>query len=210
MSLEKYYPQGDYDEGSQFSLNEAEWHSYLSAVDAEAGKFLRLFILIRHVSNHLDIIFSKMKWNKVFVCKRTNNYDEDIDVTTFHKNPINVASKALFFFAEKIWGMLLKSCDKVLAEDCWKFSTSMNLIHVEMISGVASMDTCEYLLALCHFKNAVAGVQRILSILPSFCKFDEDFPGFNKDISIVLFDLRELAWCGIAMCKSANVGQEDD
>ena len=46
MSLEKYYPQGDYDEGSQFSLNEAGWHSYLSAVDVEAGKFLRLFILI--------------------------------------------------------------------------------------------------------------------------------------------------------------------
>ena len=106
--------------------------------------------------------------------------------------------------------MLLKSCDKVLAEDCWKLSTSMHLIHVEMISAVASMDTFEYLLALCHFKNAVAGVQRMLSILPSFCKFDEDFPGFNKDISIVLFDLRELAWCGIAMCKSASVGQEDD
>ena len=166
MSLEKYYPQGDYDEGSQFSLNEAGWHSYLSAVDVEAGKFLRLFILIRHVSNHLDIIFSKMRWNKVFVGKKISSYDDDIDVTTFHKNPINIASKALFFFAEKIWGMLLKSCDKVLAEDCWKLSTSMHLIHVEMISAVASMDTFEYLLALCHFKNAVAGVQRMLSILP--------------------------------------------
>ena len=54
MSLEKYYPLGDYDEGSQFSLNEAEWHSYLSAVDAEAGKFLRLFILIRHISNQVN------------------------------------------------------------------------------------------------------------------------------------------------------------
>ena len=151
-----------------------------------------------------------MRWDKVLVGKKINSYDEDIEITTFHKNPINIASKALFFFAEKILGMLLKSCDNVLADDCWKFSTSMNLIHIEMISGVASMDTCEYLLALCHFKNAISGVQKMLSILPSFCKFDENFPGFNKDISIVLFDLRELAWCGIAMCKSASADQEDD
>ena len=163
MSLGKYYPRGDYDEGSQFSLNEAEWYSYLSTVDAEAGKFLRLFILIRYVSNHLDIIFSKMRWDKVFVGKKISSYD-DIDVTTFHKNPINIA----FFFAEKIWGMLLKSCDKVLSEDCWKFFTSMHLIHVEMISGVASMDTCEYLLALCHFKNAVlAHGQRVFRVHPA-------------------------------------------
>ena len=191
MSREKYYPQGDYDEGSQFSLNEAEWHSYLSSVDGEAGKFLRIFILIRHVSNHLDIIFSKMRWDKVLVGKKVSSYDEDIEITTFHKNPINIASKALFFFAEKILGMLLKSCDNVLADDCWKFSTSMNLIHIEMISGVASMDTCEYLLALCHFKNAISGVQKMLSILPSFCKFQVLIKIFQ------LFCLIYVSWHGV-------------
>ena len=43
-----------------------------------------------------------MRWDKVLVGKKINSYDEDIEITTFHKNPINIASKALFFLRKDL------------------------------------------------------------------------------------------------------------
>ena len=43
-----------------------------------------------------------MRWDKVLVGKKVSSYDEDIEITTFHKNPINIASKALFFLRKDL------------------------------------------------------------------------------------------------------------
>jgi hypothetical protein len=207
MSVEKYFSHDtdDCDEDFPFTLNEREWHSYLAAIDAEAGKFFRLFVQSRHVSNHLDVIFAAMKWRRITFSGDDAAYNGDqVEVVTFHKNPVNIASKAIFFFMEKIWDFLLASGDGVAAPVCWNFAKLMNTMRTEMISGIANIDALEYMLSVCHFKNVMAAVNAALSALKKLPCADARMRWFASDFTTALFDIRELAWQSIVLCTVAE------
>ncbi|MDR1413680.1 MAG: hypothetical protein LBI56_01940 [Puniceicoccales bacterium] len=200
MDLERYFSQDDGESGFPFSLNEKDWHSYLAAIDSEAGKFFKLFIEKRYISNHLDIIFSEMSWKKIFF-NGGDCVDDDVEVVTFHKNPVNIASKAIFLFMEKIWDILLSREKHLSVELCWRFAKLMNIMQNEMLSGIANIDSCEYVLAVCHFKNVMAVVNRAMSSLELFPDLTGAMSGFMKDFIAALFDIRELAWQSIVLCN---------
>ena len=201
MSFEKYFSQDESDEGYFLSLNERDWHSYLDAIDSEAGKFLVLFIGSRHVSNHLDMIFSKMKWRKVIFDGYDCPNDDVVEVVTFHKNPVLIASRAIFFFMEKIWDVLVGEEKSLNSGICWHFAKLIATMREEMLSGVASVDSCEYVLGICHFKNVLAAVNGALSSMDKLPELDAKVKGFADDLTLALFDIRELAWQSIVMCN---------
>ncbi|MDR1401391.1 MAG: hypothetical protein LBI81_00325 [Puniceicoccales bacterium] len=200
MDLERYFLQDDGEGGFPFSLNEKDWSSYLAAIDSEAGKFFRLFIEKRYMSNHLDIIFSEMSWKKIFF-NGGDCVSSDVEVVTFHKNPVNIASKAIFFFVEKIWDILISREKKLPVETCWLFAKLMNIMQKEMLSGIANIDSCEYILAICHFKNVMAAVNSAINSLETFPDVSDRAKGFLRDFTMALFDIRELAWQSIVLCN---------
>ncbi|MDR1433512.1 MAG: hypothetical protein LBI61_04240 [Puniceicoccales bacterium] len=201
MNLEGYFSQDESDEGYFLSLSERGWHSYLDAVDSEAGKFFRLFIESRSISNHLDMIFAEMKWKKVIFdgCDCPN--EDGVEVVTFHKNPVLIASKAIFFFIERIWDVLVAEEKGLSAGTCWRFAKIIASMREEMLSGIASVDSCEYILGICHFKNVVAAVNDVLSSMWKLPKPGAKVNGFTNDFTVSLFDIRELAWQSIVMCN---------
>lgn len=209
MSLEKYYPQGDFEEWAQFSLTEKQWHVYLSAIDAEAGKFFKLFILTRHIANHLDMIFAKMKWDRV-VSGMSGRQSIMSDVVTFHKNPIYIATRSVCYFLEKILELLFSENKTLVVKDYWGFIKCINDIRCEMICGVANIDVGECLLAICHFKQAISYVNNAIVLAGQMPKFSGKMNGLKSDIGVALFDIRDLAWYGIAMSKHADCRNDDE
>jgi hypothetical protein len=211
MSVEKYFSRDadDCDGDCHFALNEKEWHSYLAAVDAEAGKFFRLFVRTRRASNHLDVIFSKMKWRRITFSGGDISRDDDkVEVVTFHKHPVNIASRAIFFFLEKICDFFIMNSGVIGVTDCWHFAKLMGTMRTEMLSGIANVDAMEYMLAVCHFKNVMAAVNGALFALR---KLPAKGPigRFLPDLTVALFDIRELAWQSIVLCTAAEKGCDD-
>ncbi|MDR2737887.1 MAG: hypothetical protein LBB18_03010 [Puniceicoccales bacterium] len=201
MKSEGYFLQDDNDEGLLFPMNEGNWHSYLAAIDAETGRFFKLFIENKHISNHLDVVFDAMQWGKIIFNGGGFMDGEEVEVVTFHKSPINIASRAIFFFMEKIWDIFVSECKSLNAAACWRLSKLMASMQREMLSGVASVDAGEYALGICHFKSVIAEVNCAIVAargLPDDC---EKATMFAKDFSVALFDIREIAWQSIMLCN---------
>jgi hypothetical protein len=204
MNFEKYFPLDENNEGYSFSLNEKDWHSYLAAIDTETGKLFRLFIESRHISNHLDMIFAAMRWKKIFFTSSRLEDDDSVEIVTFHRNPVYIASRAIFFFMEKIWDILVAEGKPLTAAACWHFAKLINSMQREMFGGIASIDSCEYILAVCHFKNVMAAVNDAIFSLRKVPPIGGKAEGFVHDFTVSLFDIRELAWQSISLCNVAE------
>ena len=208
MNFEKYFSSNEGDEGCSFSLSEKDWHSYLLAIDSEIAKFFKLFIQTRHISNHLDLVFTMMKWRRVIFTNERS--DDDVEVVTFHKNPVYIASRAILFFIEKLWDFLLQKCPNVTPSLCWEFAKLINTVKDEMLCGVVGVDSCDFLLSVCHFKNLVAAIDKIFLLVNRLPDLPDDLQGFYKDIQTALFDIRELAWQSIMLCKNSDRHYNDN
>ncbi|MDR2776432.1 MAG: hypothetical protein LBB17_00060 [Puniceicoccales bacterium] len=204
MNLEKYFLSEENNEGYPFSLKEKEWHSYLAAIDTETGKLFELLIESRHISNHLDIIFTAMQWKKIIFTSNRLDDDNSVEIVTFHRNPVYIASKAIFFFMEKIWDILVAEWKPLEVTTCWYFAKLMNTMQKEMFGGIASIDSCEYVLAVCHFKNVMAAVNNAMFSLKKLPLLEGKIKGFVYDFTVSLFDIRELAWQSISLCNVAE------
>jgi hypothetical protein len=210
MSKNGFLFQEDGDEGLLFQMLEGDWISYLTVIDDEAGRFFKLFIENRHVSNHLDIVFNAMRWGKIIFSSDDTSLDcEEIEVVTFHKSPVNIASRAVFFFIEKIWDIFLMKRKDVSAATCWNFAKLINTMQREMLSGIASVDSMEYDLAICHFKNVLAMVNEAILARSGLPDTGESTEKFIADLTIALFDIRELALQSIMMCSAAAANHGD-
>jgi hypothetical protein len=205
MNLEKYFSQNEDDESFSFSLSEKDWRSYLAAIDAEAGHFFRAFVESRCIANHLDMLFIAMKWKKiVFSGSLSSECDDEIEVVTFHKNPMNIAAKAVFFFMEKICDFLMENGKHFDVPTCWKFAKQLSAMKTEMLSGFASVEACEYLLGICHFKNVIAAVNGAIVCSWDISDVKNSCAGAIRDLTIALFDIREIAWQSIVLCNVAE------
>ncbi|MDR2779037.1 MAG: hypothetical protein LBB16_01990 [Puniceicoccales bacterium] len=204
MNFEKYFPLDENNEGYSFSLNEKDWRSYLAAIDTETGKFFKLFIESRHISNHLDMIFAAMQWRKIIFTSNRLDSGDSIEIVTFHKNPVYIASKAIFFFMEKIWDISISEGKSLTITTCWHFAKLINAMQKEMFGGIASIDSCEYVLAVCHFKNVMAVVNDAMFSLRKLPPIGGKAAGFIHDFAVSLFDVRELAWQSISLCNVAE------
>ncbi|MDR2628902.1 MAG: hypothetical protein LBC30_02860 [Puniceicoccales bacterium] len=204
MNLEKYFPSEENNEGYPFSLNEKDWYSYLAAIDTESGKLFELLIESRHISNHLDIIFAAMQWKKIIFTSNRLDDGNSVEIVTFHRNPVYIASKAIFFFMEKIWDILVAEWKPLEVTTCWYFAKLMNTMQKEMFGGIASIDSCEYVLAVCHFKNVMAAVNNAMFSLKKLPLLEGKVKGFVYDFTVSLFDIRELAWQSISLCNVAE------
>jgi intracellular sulfur oxidation DsrE/DsrF family protein len=204
MNVERYFSQDDSEEGFFSPLNETDWRSYLSAIDVEVGKFFKLFIESRHVSNHMDMIFSAMKWGKIIFTCDDGGDDDDVEVVTFHKSPVNIASRAIFFFMEKIIDVLVSEEKGISVRVCRNICRLIGIMRDEMLHGIASVDSCEYVLGVCHFKTVLAAVNEGVNFAKNLRESDSKMIPFANDLMIALFDVRELAWQSIVSCYAAE------
>jgi hypothetical protein len=211
MNFEEYfspYPC-DGDDGYSFPVSEREWHAYLATVDVEVERFFRLFLERKCFSNHLDSIFAEMKWEMIDFGQEEPVGEDSAEVATFHKTAVNIASRAIFFFIEVIWDIFVGECKDLEAAVCWRFSKILATMQREMVAGVANVGAFEYVLGVCHFKNVIVATHEALAAIGSLPEVSGPLAGFVRDFTIALFDIRELAWQGIVLCRMAEKYNDD-
>lgn len=200
-------------EGFPLYFGEGAWSSYLKEVDAERVEFLKMFIQMRHISNHLDVIFSKIRWNRVVFKSETG---EGIEVATFHKSPCFIATQAILSFIETVVMVALQQQKLVTPQWVFQFMSCLNAIQKNFTCGIACVDAEDFSLGICHLKKGMQSVQKAIALLKEFPtkQIDGESTHFTalcivKDLQLSLFDIRELLWSGILAC-TLNVSNQED
>jgi hypothetical protein len=197
------------DLGDQFSYawSERNGWRYLADIEGRVHKFYNLYIKSRHIANHLDFIFARMNWlRKPGRTHKVNPYENEIDATTFHCNPLNVAFSAIFAFLENVFDVAT-GCNSPLSQRSYfDMYRSIGAMLRESMCGMFSIDSMDYVLAVCHFKKVmreIDGTFAVCNDLLSSAK-DEISTSLLTDVRIAMFDIRELSWQAISLCDSAG------
>ncbi len=200
----------DWGDQSYYTWSEQSGRKYLLEVTKETKKFYELYIKLRHISNHLDFIFATMQWkqleNKIKIAR--DSFSDDVHINTFHGNPLNIAFTSIFAFIDSIFEVLIKSEYPFSTLNYFRLYRLVNKASLNQQQGVYSIDSGDFILATCHFKNVIATVNDLIRELSTLnaSKDSQDkeksLENFLKDMKIAMFDIRELSWQAISFCNT--------
>lgn len=200
----------DWSDPSAYIWSEYNGHKYLSDINVETGKFYNLYIKHRHVINHLDFIFLNMRWKRPEAHVRSLDDEKvlnDINITTFHCSPLNIACMAIFSFIENILDITTKHECCISQREYFEMYRLFNKILINQQQGIYSIDSNDYVLAICHFKTVISVINAMLALVVKIEQKD-NFQKENiaknclQDIRTAMYDIRELAWQAILFCNS--------
>jgi hypothetical protein len=187
-----------------FEWGEYQWRNYLNDSERDTARFLSIYNSVKEKPNHLDEAAKLMGWDVEDIAltndsddENNTDTDEDLDSIepyTLHKHPVFVVSHALCRYLQQSWEQLIRN--DVLQVDAvlhWRYAKSLHSGEMNAIMAIQALDLGDYGLVVCHFKNALNGVNQTLGLLDEILT-DETGPlqNFKNEMRIRLFDLREL------------------
>ncbi len=210
-NFEFNFSSDDWNDQSSYMWSEQSGRKYLLEVSKETEKFYNLYIRLRHIANHLDFIFATMLWKHIQSKAQNlnNDFKNDVNINTFHCNPLNIAFVAIFAFVENILEIALKANCSLSTLKYFYLHQLVNKVAFNQQQGIYSMDSGDYVLAICHFKNILSIINKILALLKEISlkspqKKENTLNNFLKDFNIAIFDLRELSWQAISLCNAIS------
>jgi hypothetical protein len=112
--------ENDGEDRGELAWNEFDWERYLREQDEAVNRYLALYEAHRAREDRIDVIAEKMSWaadgwREEEVEETEEEIDEATtdDVYTLHKNPIFIATKAIYLGLERSWIELAKDGAKV-------------------------------------------------------------------------------------------------
>jgi hypothetical protein len=200
----------DFGDQSSYLWTERNGRKYLAGVGESIGRFYELYIQTRHISNHMDLIFTKMKWLKLPSDAQKLGFHEDgNNVITFHRSPLYIAFSAILAFIENIFNVATQRNVSLPLVEYFDVCKSLNLISRELMCGIFSLDSTDYALATCHFKNVIRASNAILftcNILLASTDGENNSGLLDllTDLRIATFDIHELSWQATMLCDSTS------
>jgi hypothetical protein len=201
--LEFNFSFDDSGDQSSYVWSERNGQRYLASVDEHVHKFYELYVKSRCISNHLDFIFAKMNWvGKPGCVQKSDSYEGDDDIATFHCSPLNIAFNAVFAFLENIFDIATRGDSPLSRRHYFSMYRLIDAMLRESMCGIFSIDSADYVLATCHFKRVMRGANSMLFVCNDLLSSADDATGLLVDVRTAMFDIRELSWHAISLCDS--------
>jgi len=200
-------------EEGEFSADdwsEADWRRYLTQIDVETTLFLKKFVQLRHIINHLDLIALQMGW--------TQQEDNSIEAImqkrwregpqTLHKHPVYIVTHGLYHFLYKNWELYQECSPDLNPQISWIYARLLGSGEHDALLGIACMDVDDPVLAICHFKSALQSINYGMGLIQKAPETSEKAGLLLHDAILACFDLREVWLRVMANCR--DIGREED
>ena len=206
--------------------DENQWRKYLKDSDNDIQRFLSIYNVYKDKPNHFDEIASEMGWDTENISladefdltevenNLEDNFDEESVLTPYTplNHPVIIVTHALYTSLRQIWENYINENGSYASPQiCWQYASSLHQAEMNVILAVHAIDLGDYGLTICHLKNSLSALNRTLSLLSQIVHPDETFLAeFRQEISIRLFDLRELWIRVMEDCRSERNRRTDN
>jgi hypothetical protein len=201
------FQNNEWEDRGELAWSEFDWERYLKSQDDTLVRYLAAYDPIADAQGRIDEVARQLGWdpNDTWDSGEEEPDDEedskieapqsreDFDPYTVHRNPVFIATRALFtsisFFAERV------------AEDPAKFPPRLAVaflrhLHNAEISAVLAiqgLDLGDYALGISLLKRALASLNHAIGELPATeSERNKHFAKFRDYAMPRLFDLREI------------------
>jgi hypothetical protein len=141
---------------------------------------------------------------------------EEDDPYTLHKNPIHVATRALFFSLKRTWEQTADDPAKVPQKLAIAHYAALSRAEDQAMQAVSALDFGDYAMAISLFKRALRDLNLTMATLdPETCAHSRALTHYREEALPRLFDLREV-WlrvmgeCRDELARPSEDGDEDD
>jgi hypothetical protein len=213
----------DWEDRGELAWNEFDWERYLREQDDTVATYLRYYESCRHSSDRIDAVAEKMGWGQNDWPEESDGGSEnqidgddpgfvdDDEVYTLHKNPIFIATKAIYLGLNRSWGLMAADPAKAPQPLAVQVLSSLHRGEEQAVQAIHALDFGDYAMAVSQFKRALSALNITLALL------DRDpsthYPQVDawRDVAMPqLFDLREIWLRVMGECRAELDRPVDD
>ncbi|MEN9841216.1 MAG: hypothetical protein RL376_1016 [Verrucomicrobiota bacterium] len=225
----------EWEDRGELVWNEFDWERYLRQQDETVLRYLAFYEQLKGKSERLDEAARLMGWGvEDWTSEGTLDGDDDeddednddeptevdlgdeADPYTLHKNPIFVASRALFLSLKRSWEQLAESEQKVPQKLALAYYAALLRTEDQAMQAISALDFGDYAMAISLFKRALRDLNGTLANLDEeTCAYSRSLAHYRAQALPRLFDLREV-WlrvmgeCRTELSRPSDETDDDD
>jgi hypothetical protein len=213
----------EWDERGELAWNEFDWERYLREQDESITRYLRFYESCRHAADRIDAVAEKMGWGEDDWHEETDEaeesevdgddgaFDEDEGVYTLHKNPIFIATKAIYLGLNRSWQPLACDAAKVPQGLAVMMLASLQRGEEQAVQAIHALDFGDYAMAVSLFKRALSALNGTLALLNGDALVrHRHVLTWRQEAVPQLFDLREIWLRVMVECREELDRPVDD
>lgn len=209
--------ESDWDERRELTWTEADWEKYLAEHETAVGDYLRHYEQLPVRPDRIDEVARRMGWDTTpedpteeldelaeAEPAAESDFDEEFDLYTVHRNPVHIATKAIYVGLIANWERIAVHPERVHPAVGIALAGSLYRGREHALQAVQSLDMGDYALAVCFFKRALQELNASLARLNSTNGDDALLSRYREFALPRLFDLREIWLRVMAECRSTE------
>lgn len=211
-------PENEWEERGELAWNEFDWERYLREQDDIIHRYLGFYEAFRNNPNRIDAVAEQMGWGQgdwseaADETEATEPADEDsaadapdfgeAEIYTLHKNPIFVATKAIYLGVKRSWELSAGDAAKVPPPLALALLASLHRGEEQAVSAIHALDFGDFAMAVSLFKRALSALNESLTLLNAADAAKHPaVMAYREDTLPRLFDLREIWLRVISECR---------
>ena len=209
--------ENEWEENGDLAWNEFDWEVYLREQDSAIHRYLGFYESLKACPERIDEVADKMGWDRAETEEAEERESPEKvlfsdEIYTLQKNPVYIATKALFLSLRRTWELAaLSPANKIPAHLSVTLLSALHRCEEQAIMAIHALDFGDYAMAICLFKRALSALNACFAIMGG----DEaDAVGsvceLRGDMRVRLFDLREIWLRVISDCREDTEHQTDD
>lgn len=217
--------ENEWNDRGELAWNEFDWERYLREQDETINRYLAFYEANLHHADRIDEVARNMGWDDTRWESQDLSDDdgeaesellaEDFgtasEIYTLHKNPIYIATKALYLRARRNWELLAVEARKVPQPLAVRFLSILHLGEDQAMQAVQALEFGDYAMAISLFKRALGALNQTLALLnDAEAIAHRAVSTYRLDMLTSLFDLREVWLRVINECRSELERPRDD
>ena len=221
--------ENEWDECGSLAWNEFDWERYLREQDDALHRYLAYYEKLKDHSERIDEAARLMGWdeglpNDDSECVGESGDAEDeaadrppatgecpLEPYTLHKNPVFVATKAIYLSLKRGWERVAGDDAKIPQSLALAVQTSLYRGEEHAILGVQALDLGDFAMAVSLFKRALQEINQTLALAGESTARTNRFLADWRDTALPrLFDLREIWLRVIHECRQELERRVDD
>lgn len=214
--------ENDWEDRGELAWNEFDWERYLREQDEAVRRYLSFYDAAQGDAERIDTVAEKMGWGQdnwnddsaadtSETDESDDDYDDDEEVYTLHKNPIFIATKAIYLGLKESWEALARDAGHVSQPIAVSLLASLHQGEEYAVHAIHALDFGDYAMAVSLFKRAMSALNHSLALLNAEAATKQKSVAAWRDSALPrLFDLREIWLRVIAECREELERPTDD
>ncbi len=206
-------PENQWEDRGELAWNEFDWERYLREQDEAIHRYLRFYDGCKSLTDRIDQVAEKMNWGQddwseegeggdETAAEAAEAADDKDDVYTLHKNPIFIATKAIYLGLNRSWQVLATDAATVPQPLAVALLASLHRGEEMAVQAIHALDFGDYAMAVSLFKRALGALNGSLALVcDEAVARSPQLQAWREDSLPRLFDLREIWLRVMAECR---------